>query len=109
MQDHVTKGLSDFMSGSHKHCGTGEVLKEFVSSIMVAMEMGKKDYFSYHSSSCKEDKLLHQKHELLYSNYHWMCRWQQKIETGNVNVCMYVRLTFPDIKYLFGASKIRDF
>ena len=25
--------------GSHKHCGTGDMLKEFVSLIMVAMEI----------------------------------------------------------------------
>ena len=29
---------------------------------MVAMEMGKKHYFKY-TSSCKEDKVLYQKHE----------------------------------------------
>ena len=49
--------------GNHKHYGVG-VLKEFVSLTMVAMEMGKKrDYFSYHSNSCKGETILHQKHE----------------------------------------------
>ena len=27
------------------------------------MEMGKRHYFSYHSNSCKEDKIFYQKHE----------------------------------------------
>ena len=31
--------------GSHKHCGTGNLLKEFISLTMVAMEMGKKTLF----------------------------------------------------------------
>ena len=28
---------------------------------MVAIEIGKSHYFGYHSNSCKEDKILHQK------------------------------------------------
>ena len=39
------------------------VLKEFVSLTMVAMEMGKRHYFSYHSNSYKEEKIFHQKYE----------------------------------------------
>ena len=57
LQDRVTRGLSNFMErpvkvthnsaklGSHKHCGTGNLLKEFISLTMVAMEMGKKTLF----------------------------------------------------------------
>ena len=33
--------------GSHKHGGTGDMLKEFVSLTMVAMEMGKKTLFQF--------------------------------------------------------------
>ena len=30
---------------------------------MIAMEVGKRHYFSPHSSSCKEEKILNQKYE----------------------------------------------
>ena len=30
---------------------------------MVAIEIEKKHYFSYHSNSCKEDKIFYQKQE----------------------------------------------
>ena len=31
--------------GSHKHCGIGDVLKEFVSLTVVAIEMGKETLY----------------------------------------------------------------
>ena len=39
------------------------VLRGFVSLTMFAMEMGKNNYFSYHSNSSKGENILHQKHE----------------------------------------------
>ena len=42
------------------------VLKGFVSLAMVAMEMGKKEIFGYHSNSCKEGNMLHQKTWIFY-------------------------------------------
>ena len=39
------------------------VLKKFVFFTMVAMEAGKRHFFSHLSSSCKEEKMLDQKHE----------------------------------------------
>ena len=42
------------------------MLKEFISIAMVAMEIEKKHYFSYHSNSCKEDKIFYQKTGILY-------------------------------------------
>ena len=44
--------------GVLKEFGIG-VLKEFVSLTMVVTEMRKKT-FSYHSKSCKDEKVLHQ-------------------------------------------------
>ena len=40
-------------------------LKELVSLTMIAMETGK-HYFSYHSDSCKEDKMLNQKKQNIF-------------------------------------------
>ena len=37
--------------------------EETVSLTMIPMEREKRHYFSYHSDSCKNDKILHQKHE----------------------------------------------
>ena len=39
------------------------MLNEFISLTTVAMKLGKEYYFSYHSRSCKEGKILHQRHE----------------------------------------------
>ena len=36
-------------------------MEEFASLTMDAMETGKR-HFSYHSNSCLEEKMLHQKH-----------------------------------------------
>ena len=38
-------------------------MKEFVSLTMVAMEIGKIEFFSYHSDRSYEENILHQKHE----------------------------------------------
>ena len=38
-------------------------LKKFFSLTMVAIEMGKRHYFSYHSNNYKGDGILYQKHE----------------------------------------------
>ena len=74
--DRVTKGLSNSLGGrqsmqliilpgffSHKYYGIGDGTKEFVSLTVVAMEKKKRHYFSYHSNSCNDDKISHQKHE----------------------------------------------
>ena len=67
--------------GSHKHCGIS-ALKEFVSLIMLAIEIEKKrDYFRYHSNSCKEEKILHQKHksftfELSLTKLSWLEKYK---------------------------------
>ena len=57
LQDHVNKELSNFMSeiysrysssprfSTHKQCGVDDMLKEFVSTKMIAKEMGKKVLF----------------------------------------------------------------
>ena len=37
-------------------------MKEFVS-LVVAMEIGKRQIFSYHSNGWEEKKILYQKHE----------------------------------------------
>ena len=36
---------------------------EFITLTMVATEMGKGRYFSYHSQSCKEEKILYLRDE----------------------------------------------
>ena len=38
-------------------------VEEIFSLPMFAMEIRKLHYYSYHSNSCKEEKILHQKHE----------------------------------------------
>ena len=37
--------------------------KKFVSLTVVATEMGKRHYFSYLGSSCKENEIFNEKHE----------------------------------------------
>ena len=48
---------------SYKHCGIGDLSNEFVSLAMVAVERGKIHCFTYPCKNCKNDKILHQKHE----------------------------------------------
>ena len=43
-------------------------MKEFFSLAMVAMEIGQRQFLSYHSNGCYEEKRLYQK---LESYYHW--------------------------------------
>ena len=57
-----TSILLDFRGRGGNFGGIG-VLREFVSLTMFAMEMGKNNYFSYHSNSSKEENILLQKHE----------------------------------------------
>ena len=38
-------------------------MKEFISLTMVAMKIEKRQFLSYHSSGCYEEKKLHQKLE----------------------------------------------
>ena len=45
------------------------LLKEFVSLTMVTMEIGERRYFSYQSSSCKEDEVFIKNVNLFHSNY----------------------------------------
>ena len=49
------------MFDSHKYCGIG-VLKGFVSLTMVDMEKEEKETIKV-INSCKEDNILHEKHE----------------------------------------------
>ena len=37
--------------------------KKFVFLTVVAVEMGKRQYFGYQTNTCEEDKILHQSHE----------------------------------------------
>ena len=72
--------------GSHKHYGTGDVLKEFVSLTMVAMEMWKKDTLSVIVATvAKRIKYFIKNINLLHSKHHcqncvdWASAMQQKI------------------------------
>ena len=57
--------------GSHKHCGTGDMLKEFVSLTMVAMEIWKKDTLSFIVATvAKRKKYFIKSINLLHSKYH---------------------------------------
>ena len=103
-------------------------MKEFVS-----LKIGKKTLISVIIATVsKEDKILYQKHEsfifeLPLIKLSGMDKYKvtknvsaykvnfQKCKvvlahSGNWNCrCIYGRLTFPDIKYLFGASVVSDF
>ena len=46
------------------------MLKEFISIAMVAMEIEKKHYFSYHSNSCREDKVFIKNRNLIHLTQH---------------------------------------
>ena len=56
--------------GSHKHCGMVDVLRKFLYLTVVAIEMGKGRYISYHNHSCTEDKILIKIKNLVHSDYH---------------------------------------
>ena len=45
-------------------------MKEFISLTIVAMEIGKRQFFSYHCNGCYEEKKL-QNLNLLDSKYHF--------------------------------------
>ena len=83
LQDYVTKVLRRYGWGtgketqhgarlcSHKHCGTGDMLKEFVSLTMVAMKMGKKETISVLVATvAKRKKYFIKNMNLLHSKYH---------------------------------------
>ena len=54
---------------------------------MFAMEIRKLHYYSYHSNSCKEEKILHQKHEsftlkLPLIKLRWLDQYKTTKNTG---------------------------
>ena len=82
LQVHATKGLSNFMGGasqgnslscrfgSHKHCGSGDALKEFVSFTIVAMEVEGEDTISVNIAKVgKRIKYFIKSMNLSHSNY----------------------------------------
>ena len=79
---HATKGLSSFIggasqgnspcgrSGSHKHCGSGDALKEFVSFTIVVMKLEGGDTISVNIAKVgKRIKYFLKNMNLLHSYY----------------------------------------
>ena len=65
------------------------LIKEFVFQTMVALEIGKRIFFSYHSSNCSVEIKLHQKTWILiqYDWKEWVdwisARWDKKSQPQN--------------------------
>ena len=79
---------------SHKHYGIGDVSNEFVSLAMIVMEREKIHCFSYRQKSCKNDKILHQKHEFFTFEL-------RVIKLGRLDKCKAAKNVITSKRYIF--------